>query len=41
MNEGDFVHLVLARAGVCVAFDRGLNGRLLDDLGSLVLAATA
>jgi len=39
LNEGDYVELGLACADVCNALDRGLNGKLLNELEGSVCEA--
>jgi len=39
INQVDYVELGLACADICVALDRGLKGKKLDDLNSSVLEA--
>lgn len=38
-NEQDYIELGLSCGDVCQALDRGLDGRLLDDLNQPVLGA--
>jgi len=39
INQVDYVELGLACADVCTALDRGLKGKMLDDLNNSVLEA--
>ena len=39
INQMDYVELGLVCAEVCMALDRGLNGRRLNELGSSVCEA--
>ena len=41
INEGDYVELGLACAGVCTALGRGMNGKKLDDFSQSVSEAIA
>ena len=41
INEGDYVELGLACAGVCTALGRGMNGKKLDDFSQSVAEAIA
>jgi len=40
INQMDYVELGLACADVCIALDRGLKGKKLNDLNNSVLEAT-
>ena len=40
-NSRDFTELGLACANICMALDRGINGRRLDELGPSVCGAIA
>jgi len=39
INQADYVELGLACGDVCIALDRGLKGRGLEDLNNSVLEA--
>jgi len=39
INQTDYVELGLACGNVCIALDRGLNGKKLEDLNNSVLEA--